>query len=138
MTVASPASVWVIGRIPVYTPTLPPGRQKALASLLSKTTNSHWAIGQILVGHRGDAFAHPLDHRIDGRVVIDGGLLFKLVEAGQPELHLLTFRNQVQLFAAGHRHGRAALKENQPCHTQGEQRAKPHQMDSHKNNLSSL
>src|SRR5690349_17885691 len=37
-----------MGRIPVYTPTLPPGRQNAFASLLSKTTNSHCALGKSL------------------------------------------------------------------------------------------
>src|SRR5262245_23797761 len=35
-----------MARMPVYTPTLPPGKQKAFISLLSKTTNSHCALGK--------------------------------------------------------------------------------------------
>src|SRR5437867_8189115 len=33
--------------MPVYTPIFPPGKQNALASLLSKTTNSHCAFGRL-------------------------------------------------------------------------------------------
>jgi hypothetical protein len=46
MTVARPASSFAIGKIPVYTATLPPGRQNAFACFgSSMTVNSHWYSG---------------------------------------------------------------------------------------------
>jgi len=55
----------------------------------------------------GDALADFLNQPVDGRNAIDGGFLFDLLKTGQPKLHLLSRRHQIQLTATGLRHRRA-------------------------------
>src|SRR5437899_7134643 len=107
-TAARWASSRVTGRMPVYTATLPPGRQNAFTCLSSDQVELPLIVRT--AGRLGNPAAdapHLLGgHRVGGEL----GLLEDLPVGGEPHLRLLALREKHDLMAARDGHRRAGGK----------------------------
>jgi hypothetical protein len=100
-------------------PHLAPGQTKGVGFFALEHHKLPLRVGQVRSGHGGDALAHTLHERVDGRVAVDGHFLLGLLEGVQAKLQLLAGGKHVQLCPSRDRN-RGATAAHRQQHRQRE------------------